>query len=676
MAIKKQKRESTNTSEEKEVLALDNTHLPKLEIALKQLEASMTHKKGRMAEIRLNEEAYLGKQRVALRNRFNVPFDSVVMQGALDTILSRSNDAPKLSFIPDEQQYRRSALKVQAAYDKLTGATLGRWKQKDRIGKRMGYLSGRIIFEKYTTSDPEFKDVLENVDHYDFQCEPQGGPNLDEHLFKGRINNFVTKEKLIGMKGKSGYIDQNINYQIALFGKSSDLRKAVTDEFKHRSARYKSLGLEMENADYIGNDMFNLVKWQMSFEGEEWYLLFDPRSKVVVRACLLSEITESELTPWVSWATHEDVMFWSRSYADSLRPQAEVYRVLVNQMLENIQRQNWNHRAYDPSVFPDPSKLDYAPDGKVKANLKPGMTNIDQAIYEFKVPDTVGVTLNAMQWLNAFIGEKVGVGPNEQGNSKDTKVGIYFGNIQQASERFGLLNDSYVQAWVELGMRFDHGLYEHVPEKMMVKIVGLKGVEWDELRKEDVAPEYTVTVVSENAEASNDEMQTQKKEKALTLIANSPILSAQTNPKATTEEILRFGGYTDEAVRRLMDTDNYADQDALDRAAEMIDRIVNDKEWPVPLVRGATTSFQQKIMDFAMEHSDLKQDIFDKLMIYAQAHNNIVTTNMARRALFAPKPALPAPAMTSGKPTPPQAPLLSPTGVAQRGQEQPLTPSV
>lgn len=665
MAKKQKPADSTEPAQAVDPNSLAARRRRAVEIATKQVEESIKFKQPRMNDVKSNEDVMGGKPRPALKNRFNVPFDTIVMQGALDTALAKSDDTPKLSFTADEEEYKRSSMKVTAAFEKESGDAKGRWASKDRLAKSMAYLSGRAIFEKYTYYDEKmgYCDVLNVEDHYNFQCEPGGGKYLEDHLFCGTINNFFGEEQLRN-GGEGGTYDKSeVN---KLFnGVDDQQQKKVRDEFDNIKSRFRSLGLDLGQHEYVGQKMFNLVKWEMEFEGERVYMLFDPHTGACPRFVPLKEIEPTGRYTWVSWATHESNIFWSRAYADTYRVTGEIYRVLVNSMLENIQKRNWGSRAYDPSVFTDSAKLLYSPDGLVKANLKPGMTSVAQGIFELQTPETTGVTLNAIEWLNSFLGQNTGITAGSQGSSDQTKVGIYYGDMQQVADRFGLLNRQYLQAWIDLGVLFDSGLYNNMPEKYMVKIVGLEGVGFEELKKEDVEPEYQVTIVSVNATAAETEVKTKKREAALTLITGNPLLLGETNKRWVVEEILRNAGYEDEGIRVGMDTQTDSNREVLLRAAESIRKIV-DGEWPIPLVYSATTGFMQKIVDFANEHSgEFPMGTFHNLMIYAQAHQKIVVENMTRKAMtLAAAQGTPSTALAlppgSGVPTPTAQPTPSP----------------
>lgn len=630
------------------------------DIVCQQLDTSLMFKQPRMNEIRQTEDILAAKPRPALRNRFNVPFDSTVLQGARDTILAKSDDKPLLTFEATQEEGKRAALKIQAAFDRDSSDAVGHWAQKDRLSKTLAFASGRSIFETYAESDPKYRSVRKVIDHFDFHCEPGGGPVLEHHLFCGTVNNFISKEDLVSRANAGRYIATEVEKMVN--ASTEEMRKEDEDNFKNKHQRYMAMGLDISQHTYVGQTMFNLAKFQSTIDGVRYYVLFDPRTKCILRLMPLKEMFESNLYSYTSWATHEDAVFWSRGYGDSYRPIAEVYRVLVNQMLENIQKRNWNNRAYDPHVFPNPEKLLYSPDGLAKANLKPGMTSVSQGIFTFETPDTVGVTLKTMEWLNGFAGQHIGVTPGAQGVSEQTKVGIYYGDMQQVADRFGLLNKSYVQEQIDAGTRYDQGLYEHLPEDMAVEIIGIDGVGWEKIVKEDTEHEFKVTVKSSNAVAQEDDMKAKKRAASLASLNADPELRALVNKNWMAEQTLKFGEFSSEEIRVAMDTKNDGTQLVLAKAAECIRAIIDaeksTKKFEYPkLVRQATTGFMQKIIDYADDHAEeISKDTYDRLNIFALAHRELVMENMARKAMFERMAMAVAQPMPGVKPIQPAAP--------------------
>jgi hypothetical protein len=78
-----------------------------------------------------------------------------------------------------------------------------------------------------------------------------------------------------------------------------------------------------------------------------------------------------------------------------------------------------------------------------------------------------------------------------------------------------------------------------------------------------------------------------------------------------------------------MDTENNGSREVLARASESIQDIIAKKN--PKLFRGATTAFQQKIVDFAAENTDEDLDLFNRLIAYSSAHDEIVIENVNRK---------------------------------------------
>ncbi|RLD44487.1 MAG: hypothetical protein DRI86_07475, partial [Bacteroidetes bacterium] len=465
-------------------------------VASKQLSAGEDFKKPRLAIIQKSEEAYAGKVRKALKGRFNVPLP--VMSGFVDTLMSKIDDAPSIIYSPTEEADTIKARKVTSAWNFESSTTRGRWARTDRLAKKLAIFSGRAIHKYYAESDPEYKSNLEVIDYYDFVCDPNGGSELENHLFLGQKNVFKTKAQLkagaeIGIYDKS-QVNKLINSE------DSGEVGAEDDDENQRNSRANAMGLDPKSNNYIGEQSYAMVEWYMNYEGTRYYLLFEPKTKIWIRGEELKTLFKDDLYPIVSWATNEDPMnFWSKSPTDDIYPVSEAMRIVFNQSLDNLQKKNWNMRAYDIDMFPEPDKLRWHPDGlvPVKVTDKP----ISSGIYQFQVDDATNVTVNLIEYLDNFLGQKSGISPATQGAADSkTSVGVYYGNMEQIADRLGLINKSYTEAWEELALRFLTGLQEHAPDEYGIKVLGESGVQWGKLMKEDLDAKFDVGVVGGSAQ--------------------------------------------------------------------------------------------------------------------------------------------------------------------------------
>ena len=621
-------------------------------IAIKQLDSSIKFKQPRIDQIKKSEDLYLGVVKKALKGRVNVALP--IMQGFVDTLRAKIDDKPRLIFEKKEEADLFKARKVQSSWDRDSSPTKAAWARKDRGAKMLATFSGRAIYKLFAESDPEYKSNLEIVDHHDFHCEPMGGAFLEDHLFVGQTGIFRTGDQLLKGSESGWYDSGQVSSLKAAMDTNAQQKKNNADIYKNRVNRYRALGLNPDQWQDLGVSIYHLVEWFMVYNGDRYHVIFDYDSGKWLRCVKLTDDFESNLWPYVSWATHEDLFnFWSKSPCDDMRPLCDVMNLLMNQAIENRQKMNWGQRAYDPNFFPDPSQLEWSrPDGLVIAEAHNGK-GIGEGIYEFKTPEIAG-TINLFTYLDQFLGQKTGITPSAQGaTDKDAKVGVYYGDLQQVADRMGLYNKAYTDAWGELALRYIWALREHLPNGYIVRILGAEGAKDEELIQTDLEPEFDIKVISESQEAQASVIEKKQKADALTAIVTSPnpTFSSQLNPRWVVEQILRNGGYNDEEIRVGVDTRNDANQEVLAVAAESIQMIVKGIE--PKIYRGATTGFVKKIVDYCTD-SGVDFETWKRLMAYADAHLQIAQENLARKATMilaqrgmmgsnpAQQPALPA----------------------------------
>lgn len=599
-------------------------------IAVKQLEVGVKDKQKRLKDIQKNEDLYNGKNdRPALKGRFNVPLP--IMSGFVDTLMAKIDDPPRIKFNNTKAGGLKLAQKVGAAWEVDSSSIRGKWAKKDRAAKKLAAFSGRAIYKYFAESDPKYRSVLEVVDYNDFYCEPRGGGDLADHLFKGQANIWRTKKQLF--RGvKSGLYDAAQLTQ--LMSKASGEAAAKSQElFKNKMARRAALGLDTDNDPYINQDVFSMVEHVMNYEGEDYYLFFEITTGTWMRVETVKEVFGTELEPFVSWATHEDAFnFWSKAPCDDMRPIVEAMTIIFNQALDNRHQRNRPQRAFDPTIFTDPSQLEWRPDGLVIAQPPEGKS-ISSGIYTFDTPEING-SIDLFQLLDNFSGQKTGITPSTQGTAdKDVRVGVYFGDLQQVADRLGLLNKSYSECWAELGIRYYHGLREHMPEKLLVRMLGESGVEWNELLRSEVSgtdeEDFDITIAGGDAELQANEVAMKRRTETLDAILKDQKLSGLLSPSWSLQEMLRNGGYSEESIRQAMDTKNEGNQEILSEASSAIEQILEGKD--PGHNRGATTAFVQKILDFATDN-ELETDVYRKLMAYAKDHIPVAKENAARKA--------------------------------------------
>ncbi|MES2224986.1 MAG: hypothetical protein V4478_03290 [Patescibacteria group bacterium] len=605
-----------------------------LAVAIKQFDTATLFQKPVFDRIQKNEDMLAGKSAPALKGRNNVPLDTVIMNGFQDTMLAGTDEPVNVKFKNQREQDLKSSRKVSAVWEREKQPSRGNFDAFILDSKWLASTSGRGFIKHWVESLPKFRACMDAVDHFDMLAEPMGGPYLDRHLFKGQQNIFRTNGELDAMVAAGVYNANQVSLLKAAF--TPEMRKQNEDRYKFKLMRYAAMGMDVSSNDFIGEALYGMVEWVMFFEGEWRYMVFSYQAKTWVRFELLSDVfAHAKDYPgrgsWVSYATNRHPkMFWSRAILDDIRPIAYTMKKVLNLSLDNLEKRNWDMKAYDPKVFTDPTQLLYKQDGLAKATLERGKS-IQAGIYQFTTPDTTGITINLNEYLDRFISTKTGVTTESQGDADAQTNGIYFGNLQQSQNRLSLKNKMFMQAVYDIGVIFDYGCWEHLNEKYAVKIMGPSGIEWEEeVRRDDLEREFSIDITGGNDEEKQNAEMLARKNQTLASIELNPALMSKVNPMWMLREKLTAGGYDDEKIRVALDTQNDGDEEIFSEAAEAIYMIVEGKK--PKLNRGATSGYVQKIVDFCYDTESLSDQVFANLMAFAELHIPIAQQNMIRRA--------------------------------------------
>lgn len=610
----------------------------------------------RFDDIKKGEDMYFGVTTTALKGRSNIPFDTVVARGFVDTLNSNVRQDVSVKFTKTREQDYLAASKISAVLEREAGPDRGNWNKVFRDSKFLATFAGVGILKLVVKGKPNFASDLMVVDHYDFVTEATGGQDLDKHLFKAQTNIFRSEDELRYGADEDYYDKAQVDKLIENF-KDPKKRKEISDLYNQKQIRFASLGIDVSTMGYLGSTMYRLTEAVAFYEGEWWYGTYSQETKIWLRVEKLKDVfahTEKYpgRGPWVAWHTNpHPFIFWSPAPIDDIRPIAYTMKKLVNLSVDNLEKRGWDMKAYDPKVFPDPSQLLYRQDGLVRARLKPGQS-IESGIYTFQTPDTTTVTINMIEWMNNFAGQKTGVTPDSQGAAQTDRVGILVSNLDQVSKRLMLTNDRFKDAVIALGAMFDYGCYDHLREDYAVKIIGEKGAQWEEdVTLNDMSRDFGITVRDAAEEERKDTIIGQRKNAALLEIANDPELRIKINKNELIRIKLQNGGFTEEEINILLDSNYDGGVESRARAAEAIQNCLEGKEL-TKMYRGATPAFVEKILDFCSDNFELmspeqlsklskgqrkKYDDdmkkHDKLLAYAQSHIPIVMKNVERKTV-------------------------------------------
>jgi len=595
------------------------------EVAKEQLQTSTQFKQPRMEVIKQNEDYAMG----IVTPDLDIPFNDCypVMSGYVTDMMAKIDDPPQLSFTPHGKADFLLSEKIGSAFDREVKSKKpsAKWRLKDRWGKKNALLSGRAIF-KYWSASPGgvFQSNLKVTGHYDFHSEPRGGGDLGAHLWMGEEAIFKTREDiLLGVKNgiyDKEQVDQLIN------GNDEDGYKDNRDQYNNRNNRSEALGLDVETHNYTGQQLFKFAEWYLTFRGIRWYCLFDQASGIWIRVKALNEIITTNEFPYASWSTNEDAsLFWNLGPCDPVRILAKSTNRFLNQETYNREKQNKGQKAYDAGMFLDTEALgDPAIDSLIPVKVDPGKT-VAGGIHEFTVPG-LGGTINLVNFLDQFIGKNTGAKPGGTSDA-NKKVGVFYGELEQANEFIGTKNKSYTECQEELGMKFAQGLYQNLDNRgIEIQLMGPSGIEWNrltgfELRKRG-SLDMDISCSGGSEEEQLNEVERQRKIQALSALAT-------VNPQWRDREIMKQSGFTDEEIKEAFSPDTASSKKLIAQADEAIEDIEQGRK--PRMNRGANTNFMQRIIDYA-ESVDISDKMFNALFDYAMSHKFIVAKNTVREA--------------------------------------------
>lgn len=606
-----------------------------VDIALKQLIASTEFKKPRLARINKFWALYDGKTQKKLRQLFNVPIP--VFAGMIDTLNAQYDTPIQLKFQEGDAADYFKVQKINGAWrmETFNTADNSKWDSKLRMARKHAIMGGRGIVRYDVTSDPEYKSSISNVLLKNFHFQPKGGGDLEKHLFAGEEGIEKSRSDLISGV-HSGSYDRDQVMKLLQTCESSEYLPSGDRDMGEKLARFKPLGLNPENSNYVGESVYNICEWILRIDGVRYYLLFHPWTKTWLRFQPWKEMCSSGLYPWDSYATHEDdENFLSKAYGDDLYVAADAIVAMFNQEMTNREKRNFGARAYDKDMFPDVRKLDEAmhrPDALVAADTKNGARKISEGIYEFKVGE-LGGTVNLIDWITGSLGRNTGANDLSMGSVQEVskKASVTFAEQKSVSKRVSWASASFQDMMASLGKKYIYGLKDHMPAKMAIKLLGQNGWDWSQITRLDLdtTKDVDVIITSTDKQIIDNEMKSKKRESILSAISADPILSAKANPDWRLEQMLRTAEFDDVEIAVAMDNKNYADKKALSHAAESIQLILQGQN--PPLWFGAMPSFMQKIVDFAVDNRSTLGPKYDALMEYSNKHIEIARSNIERK---------------------------------------------
>lgn len=592
-------------------------------------------KQPRIDRIKMYRDLYAGNVKRKYRQPFNVVLP--VFSGLIDTLQAELNDDLSLEFEEQEPADFLAIRKLNALWNMEVGSVAPNalFASKARTDRANALFSGRGFMMNYAVSDPEYCNNFEVYELEDAVFQPQGGGILENHLYQGRQNIIRSEAQL---KNYSVYDKAQVEALIKM-ASNNDYYPSEQDDVKDSLAKFKAMGLNTTDANYVGENLFKLVEMAVTVKGTRYYIVFSPWYRKWVRFDKLQSVFSAELYPSTSWATHEDNKnFLSKSYADDLYGVADSVHTLFNQELTNREKRNFHARGYDIEMFPDVAKLDQAqtrPDALVPVRVPAGK-RIEDGIFTFETAELRG-TIDLISWIRQETGKDIGVTDlamgGAAGNTK--RATVILAEQQAIAKRMMLRSSSYTEALSRVGKLFIQAAKDHLPAEKALRRLGTEGQGWDAVirRSElDFYADTDVHIKSSTMEMQNSHLKKEARIKVLSQIGADPILAPIVNPRWRAEEILRSGAeYDDTEIKLALDTKDYTNKEEAAYAHRGIQEIQAGNK--PDMYYGATTVFMQIIHDFAVNNRTTLGDAkFHALLDYEMSHAPIVQENMQRKA--------------------------------------------
>jgi len=589
--------------------------------ALEEIAFDRQAKKAKMTSWWKNEDLYYSKKAlIPETERANVNLNEA--QSFVTTFLSKINVPYNFKYVKGEEADLKAARRANAIKDK--DAKLGRWSFKIMLARIQLILYGRYIFEYHADSiNGKYGSHLTNVDVYQFLIDPScGGEDIEKAFHLGRGNIVKSKEDLEAGIKSGKYLKEETKALIDGDGNLSD----ETEEDRNSKNRWHAL-LFSQTRVLNRPDQWKFWEWYTTYKGVRYYVLITEQGGQAIRIIPLKEMFKSGKYPFFSAAAYPDLTeFWTPSPLDGVREAIYAKSTAINQMLDNGEAINRPMKAFDVDAIKNPALLKYRKDGLIP--VKAG-TDVQKAIQFFPtVPITTAIEV--YDKLDEVIGLNSGVTSATKGQAQEKEVGIYEGNQASISDRFSLYSDSEADAQQRFAELYLDGLDEHLKSKIAIEMIGIDGVEFEEVSRKELKrnKDFDVMVITAGAE---EKMQTVEKKNKLTFLsAKGADTSGIYNKKIMAEMEASIAGFSQDEIKAMTDTKNDENAELMSECAgDIQDLLAGEDVLPNQM---ANTAYLQKFKDYMKDNSDYMikhPDTAARMFEYMNALTPIIAANMA-----------------------------------------------
>lgn len=468
------------------------------------------------------------------------------MRSFVHTWVSETDQPPTMNYRRGEIADDTKAKIMNAILQK--SKRTGRWAFKDILAKEQAARCGRAIiyYDTFKDENGKFAEKMSLISEYDYLIDPNAGGcyseeegdlSLDSARYQGFWNTKITRAKLkAGIK--SGIYYKEATEQI-LLGKN----KTTNDQ--------DAVKITISDKERLDDDnVFIFYTWFMMDEKDEMIKLIFDESFRCISAEPLKVTNKEGHVPIASWAAFPDPQeFWSPAVCDYVRNLFVVKEKSINQMLDNAEKINDPQKVINTHGIKNPEQVQY---GSKVITVSEEM-RVSDAYMSVPTPG-IETPIQVYDKMDSISQSQSGVTAAVQGTTTEDVVGVYEGNLEQASKRFALVNKSYTEAYYRICMLHKAGVKQHLNKKQAVEIIGVEGLEIKEVTSSDLfrnGVDYDIEIESTTAEAQLTRIE--KREKIAYVQAVLPVM-AKNDPKRTlmlAEEWAKLVGYDEDTIRRV-----------------------------------------------------------------------------------------------------------------------------
>jgi len=572
-----------------------------------------------MKEYTKNIDMYSNKPKEELLGYSYFPLNN--FSGYVDTYVSRM---PRLKFVfkANKNADNQAVARLNALADRDRGIQFANYDQINRGVNKFAVMSGIGIYKIFSESADGYKHHLVAVDPANFFCQPYGGSNLETHQFCGEVGIMKTESQLKDGVDNGFYDKTAVEQLINFTGENKDFFTDINDQKKAQEERFRILGIQSNDA--FLEKTYSMVEAYITVGGIRYYVLFEPKSKIAVRQTKLTDVFESNLYPYVSFAPKEDINnFWAIAPATDVRASCEAERVITNESINNLTRQNRPVRFFNPDITDRPPQ--YLPDFWMP--IKSGRS-VAEAYSIMATPDIVDKGMKLTDFLRGIRATESGQTGGVQGNAETDKVGINQMNLYQSATKQDYQNESHEEAVKQLGLRYLYGVREHLSEKIAVQVLGKNGLEMQMTTKDDADPDFDVIIEDNNKKIL------EKKEDIVfkQWLFNHPKVIEQANPKKLLEEMFKLGKYDSRDIKEFLQPEYYSSKEQIENSENAFNKILEGKQ--PKFYQSADEVFVQNFANLIMETEGIPEKKRPILDTYLQAISEIAQMNGAKKAVM------------------------------------------